>query len=202
MLVDVPGSLGWPCLQQAIMGLGGNLYPLFLAWFAAGRRPRPFVFRPPKNTRFLIWLAKQLALPIMLRLVPKIAEVELNEQDLRRLGELKGERVILAPNHSGGKEPYILFHLSKMLGREFNYLTAKEVFDHSFPIGWLLQRLGAYSIIRGTPDRSSFRMTRDAPAPRGGQTLAGHVPGRHGLWAERYGHSVPAGHSAACILGI
>jgi 1-acyl-sn-glycerol-3-phosphate acyltransferase len=160
MLVDVPGGLGWPCFKHSIMVFGGHLYLQFLAWFAAGRRSRPFVFRPPNNTRFLIWLAKQLALPIMLRLVPKIAEVELNEQDLRRLGELKGERVILAPNHSGGREPYILFHLSKMLGGEFNYLTAKEVFDHSFPLGWLLQRLGAYSIIRGTPDRSSFRMTR------------------------------------------
>jgi hypothetical protein len=84
MLVDVPGSLGWPCFQESILGLGGHLYLLFLAWFAAGRSPRPFVFRPPKNTRFLILLAKQLALPIMLRLVPKIAEVELNEQDLRR----------------------------------------------------------------------------------------------------------------------
>jgi 1-acyl-sn-glycerol-3-phosphate acyltransferase len=86
--------------------------------------------------------------------------VEVNEDDLGRLNELKGQRVVLTPSHSGGLEPFILFHLSKLLGEQFNYLAAKEIFEFRRPAGWLFQRLGAYSIIRGTPDRSSFRMTR------------------------------------------
>ncbi|NIM98462.1 MAG: hypothetical protein GTO24_10405, partial [candidate division Zixibacteria bacterium] len=97
---------------------------------------------------------------IMLRRVPKIVEVEVKEEDLRRLRELKNHRVILTPNHSGEKEPYILFSLSKMLREEFYYLTAKEVFERNLLEGWLIQRLGAYSINRGTADRNSFRMTR------------------------------------------
>lgn len=121
---------------------------------------KSFIFRPPKNNGFLICLAKQLVLPFMLPLVPKIVSVEVKEEDLTHLRKLKGERVVLTPNHSGGKEPYILFHLSKLLGEDFNYLTAKEVFDRPPPIGWLIQRFGAYSIIRGMPDRNSFRMTR------------------------------------------
>jgi len=160
MLVDLPGSSGSHSLHQSIMAFGGNLSILFLAWVLARRRPKPLVFHPPKNNRFLIWLVKQMVLPIMLRRVPRIVEVEVKEEDLSRLRELKNHRVVLTPNHSGGKEPYILFYLSKMLGEELNYLTAKEVFERSFPIGWLIQRLGAYSIVRGTPDRNSFRVTR------------------------------------------
>ena len=142
------------------MAFGGNLSILFLTWVLACRRLKPFVFYPPKNNRFLIRLVKQVVLPIMLRRVPRIVEVEVKKEDLRRLRELKNHRVILTPNHSGGKEPYILFYLSKMLGEELNYLTAKEVFERSFPIGWLIQRLGAYSIVRGTADKNSFRVTR------------------------------------------
>lgn len=121
---------------------------------------KSFTFRPPKNNGFFIWLVRQLMLPLMLPLVPKIGSVEVNEEDLTRLRKLKGKRVVLTPNHSGGKEPHILFHLSKLLGGEFYYLTAKEVFERPPPIGWLIQRLGAYSVIRGIPDRNSFRMTR------------------------------------------
>jgi 1-acyl-sn-glycerol-3-phosphate acyltransferase len=120
---------------------------------------KPFTFRPPRNNRFFIALARRL-LPLALRLVPKVAEVEVNEDDLKRLKELKRQRVVITPNHSGGLEPFVVFHLSKLLGAEFNYLAAKEAFERWPPIGWFAQRLGLYSIIRGSTDRNSFRMTR------------------------------------------
>jgi 1-acyl-sn-glycerol-3-phosphate acyltransferase len=120
---------------------------------------KPFVFRPPKNNRLIIGGVQRL-LPLMLRAGAKVQTVEVNEDDLGRLRELKGQRVVLTPSHSGGLEPLILFHIAKGLGEQFNYLAAKEIFEFRRPVGWLFQRLGAYSIIRGTPDRSSFRMTR------------------------------------------
>jgi 1-acyl-sn-glycerol-3-phosphate acyltransferase len=120
---------------------------------------KPFTFRPPRNNRLFIALAKRL-LPITLRLVPKVVEVEVNEEEINRLKGLKGQRVVITPNHSGGLEPFVVFHLSKLLGAEFNYLAAKEAFERWPPIGWFAQRLGLYSIIRGTTDRNSFRMTR------------------------------------------
>lgn len=121
---------------------------------------KSFRFRPPRNNRFVTLVAKRFVLPILLLRQLKVTAVEITEIDLERLKRLKRERVVLTPNHSGGKEPYVLFHLSKMLEERFNYLTAKEVFEELFPLGWLLQRVGAYSIIRGTADRNSFRMTR------------------------------------------
>jgi 1-acyl-sn-glycerol-3-phosphate acyltransferase len=130
---------------------------------------KPFTFRPPRNNRFIIALAKRF-LPLGQRLGPRVVAVEVNEEDLRRLKELKGQRVVLTPSHSGGEEPYIIFHLSKLLNDEFNYLAAKEAFEQAPPVfrflqflgvySWLCQRVGIYSIVRGTPDRDSFRTTR------------------------------------------
>ncbi|MFQ5794343.1 MAG: 1-acyl-sn-glycerol-3-phosphate acyltransferase [Candidatus Bipolaricaulia bacterium] len=121
-------------------------------------KSKPFTFRPPKNNRLLIRLTKRL-LPLIMRRSRKVVEVEVSEEDLERLRELEGQRVILTPNHSAGTEPLILFHLSKLLDQEFNYLAAKEVFEHPFPWGWLMQRLGVYSIVRGTVDRDCCRAT-------------------------------------------
>ena len=90
-----------------------------MVWSIA-RKSKPFIFRPPKTKRFFIRQAKRL-LPLALRLVPKVVAIEVNEEDLRRLRKLKRQRVVLTPSHSGGLEPYILFHLSKLLGEEFNY---------------------------------------------------------------------------------
>lgn len=122
-------------------------------------KSKPFTFRPPKTSSFLIRLAK-LILPLILRLAPKVSEVEVQEEDLRRLKELKGLRVILTPSHSGGLEPFVVFHLSKLLGEEFNFLAAKETFERFSFAGSLIQRLGVYSIVQGVPDRSSFRTTQ------------------------------------------
>jgi hypothetical protein len=51
-------------------------------------------------------------------------------------------------------------YLSKLLGDDYNYMAAMEAFEQSLITGWIMQRLGAYSIIRGTADRPSFQMTR------------------------------------------
>jgi 1-acyl-sn-glycerol-3-phosphate acyltransferase len=45
-----------------------------------------------------------------------------------------------------------------MLREPFHYLAAREVLDGVK--GWVLNHLGAYSVIRGVPDRESLRMTR------------------------------------------
>lgn len=122
------------------------------------KKAKPFTFRPPKNNRFVIRLIKRLILLILRQ--QKIVAVEVNEEDLRSLEKLKGQRVVLTPNHPGGVEPAILFYLSRILGEEFNYLAAKSLFERRPLVGWLLQRLGVYSIVKGSPDKSSFRMTR------------------------------------------
>lgn len=142
-------------------------------------KSKPFTFRSPKTSSFLIWSAK-LILPLILRLAPKVFEVEVQEKDLRRLKELKGHRVILTPSHSGGLEPFVVFHLSKLLGEELNFLAAKETFESLSVAGWLIQRLGVYSIVQGVPDRSSFRMTKQLLV--GGKRWLVIFPEGHTCW--------------------
>lgn len=125
----------------------------------ARSRPKPFTFRPPKPNRVAIALQKSI-LPFAIRRKLKVTEIEIEDDDLARLRALESERCLLLPSHSGGFEPYIIMHLSKLLGDYYYYLAAMEAFEKSPITGWCLQRLGAYSIIRGTADRASFQMTK------------------------------------------
>ena len=122
-------------------------------------RSPSFAFRPPKNNSPFIKFVQCALLPILLPLVPRISGVEVDGDGLDLLRRFKGKRVILTPNHAEATEPYVVFHLSKMVQEEFNYLTAREVFDAYFPAGRLLQALGCYSVARGMPDRNALRTT-------------------------------------------
>ncbi len=116
-------------------------------------------FRPPTNNSLFIKLVQYIIEPIMLLFIPKISKIEIDPGDLSLLKSLKGKRVILTPNHAEMTEPYVIFALSRMLREEFNYLTAREVFEDYFPAGRLLQALGCYSVVRGAPDRNALRAT-------------------------------------------
>jgi 1-acyl-sn-glycerol-3-phosphate acyltransferase len=120
-----------------------------------------FPFRPPKNNSLFIKLVQYIIEPIMLLFIPKISKIEIDPGDLSLLKSLKGKRVILTPNHAEMTEPYVIFALSRMLREEFNYLTAREVFEDYFPAGRLLQAVGCYSVVRGTPDRNALRATTE-----------------------------------------
>ncbi len=122
-------------------------------------RPKPFTFYPPKTNRFLIALAKMGIKPAIRRTLG-VTEIEIPDDDLTKLRQLRGERCLLTPSHSGGFEPHILMYLAKVLGVEFNFVAAMELFEQSAVYRWLVPRLGVYSIIRGAVDRPSFRMTR------------------------------------------
>lgn len=122
------------------------------------KKERVYKFRPPMNNSFVIG-AIRLFLPMILRRYLGVVAVEVRGDGLKRLSKLKGQRAILTPNHPS-LDPHLIFHLSKLLGNDFNYLAAQEVFDKVPPVtGWFVQRLGAYSVIRGTRDMEAFDMT-------------------------------------------
>ena len=122
-------------------------------------RPLPHTFCPPKHNPFVIWICKRTAC-LNIRKKLKVTEIEISDKDLDRLRGLRGKRCLLMPSHSGGFEPYLIVYLSKLLKDNFFYLAAMEAFQRNPVIGWIMQRMGSYSIIRGTADRKSFQMTR------------------------------------------
>lgn len=87
--------------------------------------------------------------------------VEVVPGALDRFKKLKGQRALVCPNHSNRHDPQVMFMFSKFAGEQFNFVAAREVFDFDRGMnGWWLQHLGTYSVVRGAPDRESFKMTK------------------------------------------
>jgi 1-acyl-sn-glycerol-3-phosphate acyltransferase len=122
-------------------------------------RPKPFTFYPPRHNRVVTAIVK-MALRLNIRRKLNVTDIDVSQEDLERLRGLKGKRCLVTPSHSGGFEPHIIMYLSKLLRDDYSYVAAMELFARSPIHRWVLQRLGVYSIIRGTIDRQSFTTTR------------------------------------------
>jgi len=114
-------------------------------------------FRPPRTSRLAVGIT-YACLPLVSRLARRLVAVDFDKAEWNRLAELRERRFILTPNHPSSNDPLIAVWVARRLRRSFNYLACRELFDG--PYGWLLQRLGCYSILRGAPDRESIRTTR------------------------------------------
>lgn len=120
-------------------------------------------FKPPKPSTTAIQIARVLA-PVINRLYLKGITLDVDTESIARLRRMEGHPTVLAPNHAAHADPAVMFFLSKRLSQQYCYLTARETFGKGRLGGlqsFLLQRLGAYSIVRGTADRNAFRATRE-----------------------------------------
>lgn len=115
------------------------------------------MFIPPREHPLVMRFASVL-LPVLGHAVSGVRGVDVSDEDMARLRELGPGRAILTPNHPTGGDPVVMFWLSRMLGQPFNYLAAREAITGIR--GWLMRRIGVYSVIRGMPDRESLRTTR------------------------------------------
>ena len=117
-------------------------------------------FRPPKDSPALINFFK-IAVPLYMKIQSGGLSVVPVEGALERFEKISKRRGMICPNHSNRIDPEVMFAFSIMVKEDFNYVAAREVFDWDY--GWngrLMQRIGAYSVVRGAADRESFKMTR------------------------------------------
>src|SRR5262249_10129147 len=119
--------------------------------------PMSLDFLPPRENRFLLWGSRVL-LPFVMRRFRQIVAVSIAKADWSHREALRRRRAILSANHPTTSDPLIAMYLSRRLGEGSTYMACREL-SHG-PWGWTIQRLGAYSIHRGLPDRQSLRMTR------------------------------------------
>ena len=76
------------------------------------------------------------------------------------IGNVFASPVLIVANHPTNMDPILLRTLGTSVGIRFNYLACREGFDGLHGAwGWAAQRIGAFSIVRGTVDRDSFRFT-------------------------------------------
>lgn len=117
-------------------------------------------FRPPRPSRLWQGFFKTL-LPVLFQKSLNGFGVQIDEASLQRLRKLHGQRCLLLPNHPSQWDPWVMFDLSKRLHERFYYVVAREVFDYHRGLqGWLLQRMGCYSVVRGASDKDSFKTTK------------------------------------------
>ena len=120
-------------------------------------------FKPPKLNTTVIQVAKAI-MPLANRLFLKGLTLDVDSESIARLKMIDGHPTVLAPNHAARADPAVTFLLSKQVSQQYYYMTARETFDKGKFGGlrsFLLQRFGAFSIVRGTADRNAFRTTRE-----------------------------------------
>ncbi|HXH60333.1 MAG TPA: lysophospholipid acyltransferase family protein [Fimbriimonadaceae bacterium] len=117
---------------------------------------------PPLDTHFSVSIAWRFLRRILWR-AARVKEVQI--EGLDHLTGIKGQRAVITPNHPTNLDPLVMFHLSRVYGEPLNYLASRESF--SVPVvGWILQKCGAYSIMRGTVDRQAIKTTRSLLAEK------------------------------------
>ena len=120
-------------------------------------------FKPPKPNTTAIRIAQSL-IPLINRLCLKGLTLDIDPESIDRLKITDGHPTVLAPNHAARVDPAVMFLLSKRLSQQYYYMTARETYGtgkFDGLRGFLMQRFGAYSIVRGTADRNAFRTTRE-----------------------------------------
>lgn len=120
-------------------------------------------FKPPKPNTALIRVVQGLV-PLINRLFFKGLTLDIDAESIARLKKVDGHSAVLAPNHAARADPAVMFSLSKRLSQQYYYMTARESYGKAKfwgLRGFLMQRFGAYSIVRGTADRNAFRTTRE-----------------------------------------
>jgi hypothetical protein len=116
-----------------------------------------------------LWLF-DLALPALLKQVNNVEDVVIQEADKKMLKSLKDERVVYVSNHPSTKEPPVTFIVANHTYSRFHYMAGREVFDwYNGFLGQLIKRIGGYSVLAGTSDRESLKMTRAILAEKAGK---------------------------------
>jgi hypothetical protein len=132
------------------------------------RPQKPYVFRPPKYSRF--WGPA-------LRCIARLAlKNHLNIRDIRvhgmeRVAELarRGDSLLIAPSHADHADPSVLVVTSAKHGLSFRYMAAREGFERHPVTAFVLQHLGAFSVDREGADisaiKTAMQILQDGRAP-------------------------------------
>ncbi|MFM7188593.1 MAG: lysophospholipid acyltransferase family protein [Armatimonadota bacterium] len=76
------------------------------------------------------------------------------------VSDILASPALIVSNHPTDMDPILLRTLGSSVRIRFKYLACREGFDGLYGAwGWVAQRIGAFSIVRGTVDRDSFRYT-------------------------------------------
>jgi len=114
-------------------------------------------FWPPRMSRFWNRALDPLRL-YYLRRFYKIESIAID--GFERLAQLIGpdDGVLIAPNHSHDSDPHVMIDVGRRVRRQFYFMAAWQIFKaHGGIDGWILQRMGAFSVDREGCDHRALR---------------------------------------------
>ena len=112
-------------------------------------------FYPPKQNWLITRLIQSISYPLA-RVLYKF-RISVSESDVGKVRQIDDSRLVYVCNHPTLEDGISVFVLSARLGQMLHYIVARETFKGW--MGWLIQRLGCYSIRRGVGDRTSISQT-------------------------------------------
>src|SRR5215831_12186050 len=118
-------------------------------------------FWPPRPSRFWAAVLEPLR-RYYLHGYYRIAEIAMDEKPAAfdKIGPEDG--VLLTPNHSHDSDPHVMMEVARRLSRRAYFMAAWQIFRTHWGIdGWVLQRLGAFSIDRESSDRRAIHQAVD-----------------------------------------
>jgi Acyltransferase len=114
-------------------------------------------FWPPRPHPFWTVLLEPLRRWYLRRWM-RVAEVVVEGLDELRQRVTPGDGLLLAPNHSDHADPQVLLEVGRRWGRQFYFMAAWQSFYRHWRLdGFLMQRLGAFSVDREGSDRRAVR---------------------------------------------
>jgi 1-acyl-sn-glycerol-3-phosphate acyltransferase len=116
---------------------------------------------PPRPSRFWGRILRRVR-QVYARNEWLVVEVEVPglEDSFRRFHPDDG--VILAPNHSHEGDAHVMLDVARRLRRQFYFMVAWQAFRRHWGVdGWILQRMGCFSVDREGCDRRAVRQAVD-----------------------------------------
>lgn len=119
----------------------------------------PYEFYPPKPNRFLMWLGREMN---RRRSLPgsrhRMHDVVVQGQE--QMGVIKKNRrarILYLPNHSTHSDAEIMTEVQRQVATPSCFMAAYDVFTRNKLEGWMMQRLGAFSVDRDAGDTKSMK---------------------------------------------
>jgi 1-acyl-sn-glycerol-3-phosphate acyltransferase len=116
----------------------------------------PYRFIPPYRGTFWCRVARMFVLR-HLRLKHGVHKFHVEGASYFQESLARGAGILLTPNHSRWADPLVLGAVAGMLGRYLYYMASYHLFKQGKVRGWLLRRLGGFSVWREGPDRESIK---------------------------------------------
>jgi len=117
---------------------------------------QPYRFLPPRYNA-LVWRLVRAWWPSQIRKTYGVTSWEFVGAERLRASIAAGSGVLLASNHSRPCDPMMLGMLSGAVDRPFHAMASWHLFMQSRVQGWLLQRIGVFSVYREGLDRESLK---------------------------------------------